>query len=141
MSENYTFWEAEEKKLEERRQASICTGGQRAIDTLAKRNKRPVRDLITDLIDPDTQFFELSTLAGFGMGYPGVDDVPCAGIVTGIGKIQGNWTMIMGSDSRVKAGAYFPITLKKHMRAQAIAEKCGLNCVYIADSAGVFLPI
>lgn len=141
MSENRRFWEAEEEKLEKRRLLSINTGGQKAIDTLTKRNKRPVRDLIADLIDPGTKFFELSMLAGFGMGYPGVDDVPCAGIVTGIGKIHGNWTMIMANDSRVKAGAYFPITLKKHMRAQAIAEKCGLNCVYIADSAGVFLPM
>jgi 3-methylcrotonyl-CoA carboxylase beta subunit len=141
MTDNKNFWEAEEQKLEEMRHKSITTGGQKAVDTLAKRNKRPVRDLISDLIDPDTQFFELSTLAGFGMGYPDVEDVPCAGIVTGIGKIQGNWTMIMANDSRVKAGAYFPITLKKHMRAQAIAEKCGLNCVYIADSAGVFLPM
>jgi 3-methylcrotonyl-CoA carboxylase beta subunit len=61
--------------------------------------------------------------------------------VTGLGKIHGNWTMIFANDSRVKAGTYFPITLKKHMRAQAIAENCGLNCVYIADSGGAFLPM
>ncbi len=112
MIDNKTFWKAEEKKLEDRRQEAICSGGQKAIETLAKRGKRPVRDLITDLIDPGSQFFELSTLAGFGMGYPGVEDVHCAGIVTGIGKIHGNWTMIMANDSRVKAGTYFPITLK-----------------------------
>lgn len=141
MTNNKNFWEAEEEKLEERRQDAIWPGGQAAVDTLAKRGKRPVRELITDIIDPNTPFFELSTLAGFDMNYPGVKDVPCAGIVTGIGKIHGNWTMIMGSDSRVKAGTYFPITLKKHMRAQAIAEKCGLNCIYIADSGGVFLPM
>ncbi len=141
MTDNRTFWEAEEKKLEEKRLEAIWPGGQKAIDTLAKRGKRPARELIAELIDPNTQFFELSTLAGFGMGYPGVDDVHCAGIVTGIGKVHNNWTMIMASDSRVKAGTYFPITLKKHMRAQAIAEKCGLNCIYIADSGGVFLPM
>lgn len=141
MTDNKTFWKAEEKKLEEKRQEAIWPGGQKAVDKLAKRGKRPVRELISDLIDPDTPFFELSTLAGFGMDYPGVEDVHCAGIVTGIGKVHGNWTMIMGSDSRVKAGTYFPITLKKHMRAQAIAEKCGLNCIYIADSGGVFLPM
>ncbi|MFU8770023.1 MAG: acyl-CoA carboxylase subunit beta, partial [Desulfotignum sp.] len=123
------------------REKAVWPGGQKAVDALAKRGKRPVRELIADLIDADTPFFELSLLAGFGMGYPGVEDVPCAGIVTGIGKIHGNWTMIMANDSRVKAGTYFPITLKKHMRAQAIAEKCGLNCVYIADSGGVFLPM
>ena len=140
-TENRSFWLAEEEQLTARQQEAIWPGGQKAVDNLAKRNKRPVRDLITGLIDPDTPFFELSLLAGFGMGYPGVDDVPCAGIVTGIGKIHGNWTMIMANDSRVKAGTYFPITLKKHMRAQTIAEKCGLNCVYIADSGGVFLPM
>ena len=141
MTDNKTFWEAREKELETLREKAAWPGGQKAVDNLAKRGKRPVRELITDLIDAGTPFFELSMLAGFGMGYPGVEDVPCAGIVTGIGKIHGNWTMIMASDSRVKAGTYFPITLKKHMRAQAIAEKCGLNCVYIADSGGVFLPM
>jgi 3-methylcrotonyl-CoA carboxylase beta subunit len=141
MTDNKAFWQDQEQELEKKRQAAIWPGGQKAVDALAKRGKRPVRELITDLIDPDTMFFELSMLAGFGMGYPGVEDVPCAGIVTGIGRIHGNWTMIMANDSRVKAGTYFPITLKKHMRAQAIAEKCGLNCVYIADSGGVFLPM
>ncbi|OGR23611.1 MAG: propionyl-CoA carboxylase, partial [Desulfobacterales bacterium RIFOXYA12_FULL_46_15] len=141
MTDKKAFWEGEEIKLEERRQEAIWPGGQKAVDTLAKRGKRPVRELIRDLTDPDTPFFELSTIAGFGMNYPGVENVHCAGIVTGIGKIHGNWTMIMASDSRVKAGSYFPITLKKHMRAQAIAEQNGLNCVYIADSGGVFLPM
>ena len=139
MSDN--FWKKEEELLEERRMAATWPGGQKAVDKLAKRNKRPVRDLINELIDPGTSFFELSMLAGFGMDYPGVKDVPCGGIVTGIGKIHGNWTMVMANDSRVKAGTYFPITLKKHMRAQAIAERCELNCVYIADSGGAFLPI
>lgn len=141
MSENRSFWENEELMLEERQYQAIWPGGQKAVDSLAKKNKRPARELIQDLIDPGTQFFELSLLAGFGMNYPGVKDVPCGGIITGIGKIHGNWTMIVANDSRVKAGTYFPITLKKHMRAQAIAENCGLNCVYIADSGGVFLPM
>ena len=82
--------------------------GEKAVAKLAKQNKKPVRDLIGQLIDPGTDFFELSRIAGFGMGYPGVEDVPCAGLVTGIGKINGNWTMILANDSRVKAGAYFP---------------------------------
>ena len=142
MNENRLFWENEERKLEERLHAAIWPGGQKALDLLARQGKQPVRQLIQLLIDPDTRFFELSTLAGFGMNYPGgIEDVPCAGVVTGIGKIHGNWTMIIGNDSRVKAGTYFPITLKKHMRAQAIAEQCGLNCVYIADSGGAFLPM
>ncbi len=141
MTENRVFWEEQEAQLEQRRYDATWPGGQTAVDKLAKRGKRPVRDLINDLIDPGTHFFELSTLAGFDVDYPGIKDVPCAGLVTGLGKIHGNWTMIMGNDSRVKAGTYFPITLKKHMRAQAIAEKNGLNCVYIADSGGAFLPM
>lgn len=139
---NRSFWESEEHKLDEQVYKATWPGGQKAVDRLAKQGKRPIRALIEDLIDPGTMFFELSRIAGFGMNYPGgIEDVPCAGIVTGIGKIHGNWTMIFGSDPRVKAGTYFPITLKKHMRAQAIARQCGLNCVYIADSGGAFLPM
>ena len=140
-AENQAHWMAEEKKLDERVHEALWPGGEKAVQRLASQGKRPVRQLIEQLIDPGTAFFELSRIAGFGVGYPGVDDVPCGGVVTGLGKIHGNWTMIFANDSRVKAGAYFPITLKKHMRAQAIAEQCGLNCVYIADSAGAFLPM
>jgi 3-methylcrotonyl-CoA carboxylase beta subunit len=140
-AQNRVFWENEELKLKERLYYAMWPGGQTALDRLAGQGKRPVRELINDLIDSDTPFFELSVLAGFGMDYPDVADVPCAGLVTGIGKIHGNWTMIIANDSRVKAGTYFPITLKKHMRAQAIAEQCGLNSVYIADSGGAYLPM
>ncbi|MGB8718198.1 MAG: carboxyl transferase domain-containing protein, partial [Desulfobacterales bacterium] len=142
MTENREFWENEERKLDERVYQAVWPGGEKAVQRLAKQGKRPVRELIQYLIDPGTQFFELSRLAGFGVDYPGgIDDIPCGGVVTGIGKIHNNWTMIIGNDPRVKAGTYFPITLKKHMRAQAIAERCGLNCVYIADSGGAFLPM
>ncbi len=142
MTENRIFWENEENKLDERVYEATWPGGQKAIDRLAGQGKKPIRDLIRQLIDPDSVWFELGQLAGFGVNYPGgIDDVPCGGVVTGIGKINGHWTMIFGNDSRVKAGTYFPITLKKHMRAQAIAEQCGLNCVYIADSGGAFLPM
>ncbi|MBF0118952.1 MAG: propionyl-CoA carboxylase [Desulfobacterales bacterium] len=141
MSENRIFWENEEKKLDELVQQAVFPGGDKAIARLAKQGKKPVRELIQKLIDPGTTFFELSRLAGFGMNYPGVPDIPCGGIVTGLGKIHGNWTMIVANDSRVKAGTYFPITLKKHIRAQTIAERCRLNCVYIADSGGAYLPM
>jgi 3-methylcrotonyl-CoA carboxylase beta subunit len=141
MAENRLYWENEEKKLDELVHQAMWPGGEKAVDKLVKQNKLPVRELIQKLIDPGTEFFELSRIAGFGMDYPGVMDVPCGGLVTGLGKINGNWTMIFANDSRVKAGTYFPITLKKHMRAQAIAEQCGLNCVYVADSGGAFLPM
>ncbi|MFP4475532.1 MAG: acyl-CoA carboxylase subunit beta [Desulfatibacillaceae bacterium] len=139
--ENRKTWEAEEAKLDERVAAALHAGGDKAVQRLAKQGKEPARDLIAKLIDPGEQFRELSRIAGFGMGYPDVDDVPGGGLVTGLGRIHGNWTMIVANDPRVKAGTYFPITLKKHMRAQAIAERCGLNCVYIADSGGAYLPM
>lgn len=138
---NRQHWQNEEKQLDELVQRAVWPGGEAAVGRLAKQSKRPARELIEMLIDSGEIFYELSRIAGFGMDYPNVDDVPCAGIVTGIGRIHGNWTMVIANDSRVKAGTYFPITLKKHMRAQAIAEQCGLNCVYIADSGGVFLPM
>jgi 3-methylcrotonyl-CoA carboxylase beta subunit len=141
MSDNRQHWQNEEARLDELVNEAIWPGGQAAVDRLAKQGKKPARELIGPLIDPGTEFYELSRLAGFGMDYPGVKDVPCAGVVTGIGKIYGNWTMIIANDPRVKAGTYFPITLKKHLRAQAIAEENGLNCVYIADSGGAFLPM
>jgi 3-methylcrotonyl-CoA carboxylase beta subunit len=139
--DNRAFWENEEQKLAEREYDAMWPGGEKAVERLRKQGKRPVRELIQMLIDADTQFYELGTIAGFGMNYPEAEDVPCGGLVIGLGKIHGNWTMIFANDSRVKAGTYFPITLKKHMRAQAIAEKSGLNCVYIADSGGAFLPM
>ena len=139
--QNRTLWEDEELELDKLVYKAIWPGGQDAVKRLAKQGKQPVRDLIRKLIDPDTEFYEFSRIAGFGMNYPDVMDVPCGGLVTGLGKIHGNWTMIFANDSRVKAGTYFPITLKKHMRAQAIAERCGLNSVYIADSGGAYLPM
>ncbi|MFP4225671.1 MAG: carboxyl transferase domain-containing protein, partial [Desulfobacterales bacterium] len=138
---NRKHWESEEAKLDERINETLWPGGEKAVEKLRKQGKRPVREMIQMLIDPGTKFYELGQIAGFGMNYPGVTDVPCGGVVIGIGKIRGNWTMIFANDSRVKAGTYFPITLKKHMRAQAIAEENGLNCVYIADSGGAFLPM
>lgn len=140
-SDNRGFWEEQERLLDQLVSEAVMPGGEAAVERLTRQGKQPVRELIGKLTDPGSEFFELSRIAGFGMNYPGVKDVPCAGIVTGIGKINGAWTMIIANDSRVKAGTYFPITLKKHLRAQAIAEQCGLNCVYIADSGGAFLPM
>lgn len=138
---NRAHWLREEELLAERTQQAMFPGGQKAIDKLARQNKQPVRQLIEKLIDPGTTFLELGMLAGFGVNYPDIADLPCGGVVTGIGKVHGNWTMVVANDSRVKAGTYFPITLRKHLRAQAVAESCGLNTVYIADSGGAFLPM
>jgi len=139
--ENRKHWLSEEEKIHELWERAYNPGGQKQIDRLAKQGKKPVRELIKRLIDPDTDFFELSRGAGFGLGYESAMDVPSAGLVTGLGKIHGNWVMVIANDSRVKAGAYYPINCKKHLRAQDIADQCNIPCVYIADSAGGFLPL
>ncbi|EMF13435.1 non-biotin containing subunit of 3-methylcrotonyl-CoA carboxylase [Sphaerulina musiva SO2202] len=103
-----------------------------------ERGKLLVRDRITALVDPGTSFLELSALAGHEM-YPG-EDVPGGGIVTGIGTVEGVQCMILANDSTVKGGSYYPITIKKHLRAQEIAQQNRLPCVYLVDSGGANLP-
>jgi 3-methylcrotonyl-CoA carboxylase beta subunit len=93
---------------------------------------------ITTLIDPGTAFFELSPLAGHEMY--GSDSVPAGGIVTGIGTVSGVKCMIVANDATVKGGTYYPITVKKHLRAQAIAQENSLPCIYLVDSGGANLP-
>ncbi len=143
--ENREHWLAEEKKIYDLWERGANPGGQKQIDRLAKQGKKPVRQLIKQLIDPGTKFYELSRGAGFGIDYDVLDeptmDVPSAGLATGMGKVHGNWVMVIANDSRVKAGAYYPINCKKHLRAQEIADRSGIPCVYIADSAGGFLPM
>src|SRR5204862_1775534 len=90
------------------------------------------------LLDPDTPFLELSALAANGM-YD--DEAPAAGLVTGVGRVQGRECMIVANDATVKGGTYFPITVKKHLRAQEIAMQNNLPCVYLVDSGGAFLPL
>ena len=97
-----------------------------------------VRERIDAVIDPDTPFLEFSALAANGM-YDG--EAPSAGLVTGIGMIQGHQTVIVANDATVKGGTYFPITVKKHLRAQEIAMQNRLPCLYLVDSGGAFLPL
>jgi 3-methylcrotonyl-CoA carboxylase beta subunit len=101
------------------------------------RGKLPVRDRIQMLIDPGSPFLELSRLAAYGM-YG--EAVPAAGIVTGIGRVEGRECMIVANDATVKGGTYYPITVKKHLRAQEIALENRLPCVYLVDSGGANLP-
>lgn len=103
-----------------------------------ERKKMLPRDRVQALIDPGTSFLELSTLAGYKM-YPEAE-VPAGGIITGVGVIEGVTCMIVANDSTVKGGTYFPITVKKHLRAQAIAQENNLPCVYLVDSGGANLP-
>jgi acetyl-CoA carboxylase carboxyltransferase component len=113
-------------------------GGPVAVDRHRKRGKLTARDRIDRLVDPGTPFLELSALAANGMYH---DDAPSAGIVTGIGTIDGTDCMIVANDATVKGGTYYPVTVKKHLRAQEIAEQNGLACIYLVDSGGAFLPL
>ena len=103
----------------------------------AARGKLPVRDRIKALLDPDTGWLELSPLAAWDM-YDNA--VPGAGIVTGIGRVMGQDCMVIANDATVKGGTYFPLTVKKHLRAQDIAQTNRLPCIYLVDSGGAHLP-
>ena len=106
------------------------------------RGKLLVRDRVDRVLDPGSPFLELSPLAAFGM-YASGDDyaVPSAGIVTGIGRIAGRECVIVANDATVKGGTYYPMTVKKHLRAQTVAAENHLPCVYLVDSGGAFLPL
>src|SRR2546423_376555 len=113
-------------------------GGEEALRRHRSRGKLTARERVDRLVDPDTAFLELSALAAFGM-YGG--DAPGAGIVTGIGVVEGRQCVIVANDATVKGGTYFPITVQKHLRAQEIAEQNRLPCIYLVDSGGAFLPL
>jgi len=113
-------------------------GGPRAQERSRQRGKLPVRERIDRVLDPASPFLELSTLAANGM-YD--DDAPGAGIVTGVGLVDGREVVIVANDPTVKGGTYFPITVKKHLRAQEIARQNRLPCLYLVDSGGAFLPL
>src|SRR5436305_10242325 len=112
-------------------------GGERAVERHRARGKLLARERIDRLLDPGTAFLELSALAAWDM-YDG--QAPAAGIVTGIGVVEGQECVLVANDATVKGGTYFPITVKKHLRAQEIAEQNHLPCIYLVDSRGAFLP-
>ena len=113
-------------------------GGEKAQRRHRERGKLPVRERIERLLDPGTAFLELSSLAAYGM-YDG--RVPAAGIVTGVGRVSGREVMVVANDATVKGGTYYPMTVKKHLRAQEVAEQNYLPCIYLVDSGGAFLPL
>lgn len=125
-------------ELERRLAEAAAGGGAAAQAKQAARGKLPVRKRIDRVLDPASPFLELSPLAAFGM-YDG--DSPGAGIVTGIGRIGGREVVIVANDPTVKGGTYFPMTVKKHVRAQEIAFENRLPCLYLVDSGGAFLPL
>jgi acetyl-CoA carboxylase carboxyltransferase component len=124
------------------RQAAVAGrgagGDDRSIARHRERGKLPVRERIDRLLDPGSPFLELSPLAATGL-YDG--DAPSAGIVTGIGSVEGTRVVIVANDATVKGGTYYPMTVKKHLRAQEIALENRLPCVYLVDSGGAFLPL
>jgi 3-methylcrotonyl-CoA carboxylase beta subunit len=113
-------------------------GGEKAQRRHRERGKLPVRERIERLLDPGTAFLELSPLAAYRM-YDG--RVPAAGLVTGVGRVSGREVMVVANDATVKGGTYYPMTVKKHLRAQEIAEQNCLPCIYLVDSGGAFLPL
>ncbi|HSO30545.1 MAG TPA: carboxyl transferase domain-containing protein [Candidatus Sulfomarinibacteraceae bacterium] len=113
-------------------------GDDRSIARHRERGKLPVRERIDRILDPGAAFLELSALAAGGM-YD--DEAPGAGLVTGFGRIEGTLCVIVANDATVKGGTYFPMTVKKHLRAQEIALENRLPCVYLVDSGGAFLPL
>jgi acetyl-CoA carboxylase carboxyltransferase component len=124
------------------RQAAVAGrgagGDDRSIARHRERGKLPVRERIDRLIDPGSAFLELSPLAANGI-YD--DEAPSAGIVTGIGTVEGTRVVVIGNDATVKGGTYYPLTVKKHLRAQEIALENRLPCIYLVDSGGAFLPL
>lgn len=113
-------------------------GGEKAQTRHAEQGKLFVRDRIDRLLDPGSPFLELSPLAAWEL-YDG--EAPAAGIVTGIGRVSGRECMVVANDATVKGGAYYPLTVKKHLRAQQVALENRLPCLYLVDSGGAFLPM
>src|SRR5437763_6415097 len=125
-------------ELRERTAQVARGGGEKATERHRSRGKLPARERIDRLLDPGTAFLELNALAAWEM-YGG--DAPSAGIVTGIGVVEGRECVIVANDATVKGGSYFPLTVKKHLRGQEVAEQNRLPCLYLVDSGGAFLPL
>src|SRR2546430_11172130 len=125
-------------ELRERTAQVARGGGEKALEKHRARGKLTARERIDRLLDPDTAFLELSALAAWEM-YDGA--APGAGIVTGIGGIEGRECVLVANDATVKGGTYFPLTVKKHLRAQEIAMQNRLPRIYLVDSGGAVLPL
>lgn len=106
-----------------------------------KRDKLLPRERINAIVDPGTAFLELSQMAGYKLYGKNQETVPSGNLITGVGVINGRQCMIIANNHSYRAGAYYPITVKKHVRAQEIAEENNLPCIYMVDSAGAFLPM
>ena len=136
--ENATWMRGLVAELRERESVVRAGGGPRSVERHHARGKLLARERIERMLDPDSPFLELSPLAANGM-YD--DEAPGAGIVTGVGRVAGREILVVANDATVKGGSYYPITVKKHLRAQEIAAQNRLPCIYLVDSGGAFLPM
>jgi len=125
-------------ELRERTALVAAGGGEAAVERHRSRGKLTARERVDLLCDPGTAFLELNALAAWEL-YDG--DAPSAGIVTGIGVIEGRQCVVVANDATVKGGSYYPLTVKKHLRAQEVARQNRLPCIYLVDSGGAFLPL
>jgi acetyl-CoA carboxylase carboxyltransferase component len=125
-------------ELRERSALVAAGGGERATERHRSRGKLLARERIDRLLDPGSAFLEIGALAAWEL-YDG--QAPSAGIVTGVGTIEGRECVVVANDATVKGGSYFPLTVKKHLRAQEVAEQNRLPCIYLVDSGGAFLPL
>jgi 3-methylcrotonyl-CoA carboxylase beta subunit/propionyl-CoA carboxylase len=126
------------RELQERVSAAREGGGPRYLQRHREQGKLPARERIEKLLDPDSPFLELSPLAAWDM-YD--NEAPAAGIVTGVGRVSGREVLVVANDATVKGGTYYPMTVRKHVRAQQVALENRLPCVYLVDSGGAFLPL
>ena len=125
-------------ELRDRTAAVTLGGGEASVARHRSRGKLTARERIDLLVDPGSAFLELNQLAAWET-YGG--EAPSAGIVTGIGVVEGRHCVVVANDATVKGGSYFPLTVKKHLRAQEVAEQNHLPCLYLVDSGGAFLPL
>jgi len=125
-------------ELRERTALVARGGGDKALERHRSRGKLPARERVDLLCDPGTAFLELNALAAWEL-YDG--DAPAAGIVTGVAVVEGRQCVIVANDATVKGGSYYPLTVKKHLRAQEVARQNRLPCLYLVDSGGAFLPL
>ncbi len=134
---NRDAWAALTAELRERRAAAALGGNEKSRERHTARGKLLPRDRVMRLLDPGSPFLEIGALAAFGM-YD--DDIHGAGLIAGIGRVEGREAMILANDATIKGGTYYPMTVKKHLRAQEIARENRLPCVYLVDSGGANLP-
>ncbi|MEM1268738.1 MAG: carboxyl transferase domain-containing protein, partial [Bacteroidota bacterium] len=135
-----TAYQALLDRLRERSEGVKLGGGQKRIDREHKRGKMTARERVAALVDDPEQFLEIGLFVGDGM-YEAEGGCPAGGVIVGLGHVEGRLCVIVANDATVKAGAWFPITAKKNLRAQEIALENEVPIIYLVDSAGVFLPM